>query len=95
MELGFNPPRIEVSRREPSTTDLVHEDGRLLKAITNWREVADLASDEIPEAGLTTILSAMDGEGIEPVDPDRRLYRVDGEVMRVHPLLAKIGETSR
>lgn len=57
------------------------------------RAVADLASDKIPEAGLTTI-SAMDGEGIEPVDPDRRLYRIDGEVMRVHPSIAKIGETT-
>lgn len=58
------------------------------------REVTDLASDEISEAGLTTIFAAIDGEGIEPIDPDRRLYRIDGEVMRVHPLLVKIGETT-
>ena len=50
------------------------------------REVADLTSDEIPDAGITTILSA---ERIEPVDPDRRLYRFDGEVMRVHSALGK------
>ena len=50
------------------------------------RDVADLTSDEIPDAGITTIFSA---ERFEPVDPDRRLYRIDGEVMRVHPAFIK------
>ena len=56
------------------------------------RDVADLANDEIPDAGITTIFAA---ERVEPVDPDRRLYRFDGEVMRVHPAILEIGDPSR
>lgn len=55
------------------------------------RELRDLTVRDIPKAGLTTIFAA---EGIEPVDPDQRLYRIDGEVMRVHPSILETGEIS-
>lgn len=43
----------------------------------------DPRADHIPEAGLTTVLSTLDGGGtVEFVDADRRLCRINGELRR-------------
>ena len=56
------------------------------------REVENLHGDErFPQAGLITILStASNGGTIELIDRKRLLYRIDGEIMRVHPSLLKV-----
>ena len=60
------------------------------------REVENLrATEDYPQAGLATILStASNGGAIEPVDPDRLLYRIGDEIMRVHPSILKLAEES-